>query len=217
MSFLATFSLVASLILLLTYLIILIKAFRDEWVQGALCILLPIYTLYYAAVKMEGEHKGLLVTVLFGSLLAGPVLQYTGLVTPKDDACQLLTKGDVEMIMREPVDDRPERRTLQTDAGEAKLCGYQTSAVPFKMVAMGVIRDCPAVQPLRDRIAGVKFDLSDVGDEAFYTSSGLVTRSGNTCFIFHLEETGAMSTMSAYDKLAVNRRLAEAAMARLPQ
>jgi len=217
MTTLALVTLVAQVVFLLTYLIILIKAFRDEWLQGTLCILLPIYTFYYAAVKMESEHKGLLVIVLFVSLLAGVGLQYAGTVTAKDDACKLLTKGDVEMVMREPVDDRPERRTMQTAAGEGKFCGYQTAAVPFKLVGVGVVRNCPSIRPLRDKVAGVKFDLSDVGDEAFYTSSGLFTRSGNTCFVFLLEETGAISTMSAYDKLEVNRRLAEAAIRRLPQ
>jgi len=219
---LALVTLVAQVVFLLTYLIILIKAFRDEWLQGTLCVLLPIYTFYYAAVKMESEHKGLLVTVLFVSLLAGVGLQYAGTVTAKDDPCKLMTKADVEAAFNEPVAADVERRDIRLPAGEGKVCGYMTQALPSKQVGIVVIRNCPSLQPLRERATGMKFPFTDFGDEGYYGGSDLVVRSKNTCFIFAIVDTGTaamtgITGMSAHEKLRVNRKLAEAAISRLPQ
>lgn len=215
-------SALASLVFAVCYLIVLVKAFQDATMEGILCLIIPLYIFYYALAKLQSDHRGLLLSLFFLSLVGAPALQFAGgLFAPKDDPCKLVTKADVEAAFNEPVAADVERRDERTAAGEAKFCGYMTSAPPRKAVLIGVIRNCASLQPLRERAKGMKFPLTDLGEEGFYGGSDLVARSKNTCLIFFTTETGAaaltdITGMSAQEKLRINRKLAEAAINRLP-
>ncbi|MGH9787718.1 MAG: hypothetical protein ACRD4U_03320 [Candidatus Acidiferrales bacterium] len=223
MNALLLLSVIASLVFALCYLIILIKAFLDEILEGVLCLLIPLYIFYYALAKLKGEYRGLLLSLFFLSLFGGPALQFGSMwFAPKDDPCKLVTKADVEAAFGEPVAADMERGGGRSAAGEAKFCAYRTQALPSKEVAIGVIRNCPSLQPLRERARDMKFPFTDFGDEGYYGGSDLMVRSKNTCLAFVIEETGSaartgIAGMSAHEKLRVNRKLAEAAINRLPQ
>lgn len=52
------------------WLVITVRAFRSDRLQGALCLLIPPYSLYYAIARLEPPRKALLIT----GLVAGPIL-----------------------------------------------------------------------------------------------------------------------------------------------
>ncbi len=56
-------------------IIILIAAFKEEVVQGLLCLCVPFYVLYYAFVRFENDNKTLIIAVWLGGSILGAVIQ----------------------------------------------------------------------------------------------------------------------------------------------
>lgn len=50
----------------------LIDAFQDEWWKGLLCLLCPLYLIYYMFVEFEHEYKWqIILTYWIGSFVSG--------------------------------------------------------------------------------------------------------------------------------------------------
>jgi len=209
-------SVIATVLFWLCYLIILIKAFRDEMFQGIMCLLIPFYILYYGFARLQSERRGLILSTWLFSLFLGPAAQ---LVLPAFSkaagACKLVTEADVEQALAEPV-GKPKSDERTTRMGEMSVCAYTTTTEPQKELFFGVVKkQCTSLEPLRAMGEGNLLGLRGIGDEALYGGSWLLVRQQESCLLFRLEDHARPSGMTRDAKLEANLALARKALPRL--
>lgn len=56
-------------------IIILIGAFKDEVIQGILCLCVPFYIIYFALARFEHDNKGVIVGIWLVSVVVNIGLQ----------------------------------------------------------------------------------------------------------------------------------------------
>ena len=59
---------VSLLVWLAADLLVLILAFGEDWVKGALCLLVPLYVVYYLVARLRHPRRRLLLAAYFGGL-----------------------------------------------------------------------------------------------------------------------------------------------------
>jgi len=63
---------------LVAALVIVVHAFRSSLSQGFLCLLVPLYIIYYAFARFEHRRRGLVIALLIAGFGLGMVLTEVG-------------------------------------------------------------------------------------------------------------------------------------------
>ena len=53
---------------------LLVEAFKDEILQGVLCLCVPCYALYYGFARLDSPHKNIILILAFGCGIPGSIL-----------------------------------------------------------------------------------------------------------------------------------------------
>jgi uncharacterized membrane protein YfcA len=59
---------------------LLVEAFKEEVIQGVLCLCVPCYALYYAFARLDSPHKNIILILWLGCGIPGNILLQVGQV-----------------------------------------------------------------------------------------------------------------------------------------
>ena len=217
MSILAVLYVVCLVVSAICSLIILVKAFQDHILQGILCLLIPIYMIYFAWARMESERKGLLMGTWLGSGLLAIVLGFfpaSAVSSSQTDPCLLITKADVEAALNEPAGE-PQSGNIEGD----KACMYETRGEhPKQVVVWRPFKPCPFTAAGLKAISGAT-SIPGLGDDAVSAGDFAFVFKGNACVrmsFIYLEPSQRGRGLDAAS-IDAKTALARKALARLPK
>ena len=169
---------IAGIILAACHIVITIKAFQDEVFQGALCLFVPFYIIYYGFHRLNMAGRGLFVFVY---ILAAGTYAW-GLYRPMGgpDACALIRAEDAQSLLGAPVGGGVRDMKASLSGAAASSCTFTTTETPVRMV--GVIYGTGCVElPAATRRMIPSIGLRGLTDEAYIGQGQLLARKGNVC------------------------------------
>jgi hypothetical protein len=172
---------IAKFVLLACHIVITIKAFQDEIVEGALVLLVPFYLLYYGFRKMTGAGKDLFlwIYILAGATIVVGVFFPGGFGTPR--VAKLVTTEFAQELLEEPAAD-PVCESSDTRMGKADICQFKAKSGARKDFGIIWIAKCSGLtENMRSGMA--ISDLKEVADEAYSSRDNIYVRKGESCLL----------------------------------
>ena len=164
----------------ISFLILLVEAFRESKAQGFLSLFLPFYALYYLLFRQQRRKAATILLTVFALAcsFAGTKL-YKG-------PCDSFPKSGIEALL----DDTFNNPTHANDGKGRSVCTYQSSAHPSnKLVVLqsacsGSLKDTISEQELSSQDG---FTVSGVGDSAISVRNWLLVQKGDKCVAFRYD------------------------------
>ncbi len=195
-------------------LIILRKAFQDSFVQGLLCLFLPLYVYYYALFRLETERKWLLVGAFLICTFPGPLLGLLSSHFVSSKACTLITAEEIQEALGESIEARHQTQSL-TPFGMIDSCNCKTVKEPSKTVVVALAEKCDSLDTVRKEATAELTKVPALGDEALWGGTELVARKGRTCIYVEVKDENFFNGMDRSARLGVAMAVAEKALARV--
>jgi len=169
---------IAGIVLAAAHIVITIKAFQDDAIQGILCLLVPFYILYYGFRRLNMTGRGVFVGIY---ILAAGVYAW-GAFRPAGgpDACTLITAQDAESLLGGPVGKPVSEDRASPSGAAASACTYSTTEAPERGVSVLYGTGCVEL-PSESRRMMASIGLRGLTDEAYVSRGQLLARKGDVC------------------------------------
>jgi len=169
---------IAGILLAACHIVITIKAFQDEAFQGAMCLLVPFYIVYYGFRRLNMKGRSLFVWIYilaFGTYAWGIFRPAGG-----PDACALIQADEAQSLLGSPVGSGVREKRAAASGAAASSCTFTTTESPVRMVSVLYGTGCVELPSATGRmIASV--GLRGLTDEAYVGRGELLARKGNIC------------------------------------
>ena len=180
---------IASIVLLASHIVITIKAFQEDAFQGAMCLFVPGWIIYYGFRRLNVAGRELFVLIYI--IAAG--IYFWGRFAPLGaggpDACALLTPADAAQYLGGPVGS-PTRRAMGSLGGAAaSACMYATTSSPRREIAGVYGKGCTSLPRATEQMRS-SLGLRGLTDEAFVGKGQVLARKGTVCIGIFTRDAG---------------------------